>query len=126
MPALLREFVDRLLTRSARTGAGTLAITGALLILVIATANVGSGEARQAGERPMTERTISEVLKDVTPRLLLLPGVVGTAEGRCEGRPCVKVYVTKKTSELLRQLPRIVDGYPVSVEESDEFRALDR
>jgi hypothetical protein len=106
--------------------AGTLAITGLLWTLVVTAVSVESGEDRRAGERPMPQRTIAEVLKDVTDRVLSMPGVVGTAEGRCEGRPCVKVFVAKKTPELLRQIPRVVDGYPVAVEETDEFRALDR
>jgi hypothetical protein len=72
----------------------------------------------------MPQRRIEEVLSDHTNRLLAVPGVVGTARGLCDGRPCIKVYVVKKTPELLAQLPVALDGYTVAVEESGEFRAF--
>ena len=71
-------------------------------------------------------RTIAEALKDLTDRVMSIPGVVGTAEGLCEGRPCLKVFLTKKTPELLRQIPTVLDGYPVITEETEAFRALGR
>lgn len=73
----------------------------------------------------MPQRTIQEVLGELTGRLTSLPGVVGTAEGLCDGRPCIKVFVTEKTPELLRQIPAAVEGYPVAVEETGELRAFD-
>ncbi len=42
------------------------------------------------------------------------------------GRPCIKVYVARKTPELLRWIPATVAGHPVAVEETGEIRALDR
>lgn len=72
----------------------------------------------------MPQRTIGEVLKDLTDRVMLIPGVVGTAEGLCEGRPCLKVFLAKKTPELLRQIPAVLEGYPVTAEETKAFRAL--
>lgn len=72
----------------------------------------------------MPQRTIGEVLKDLTDRVMLIPGVVGTAEGLCQGRPCLKVFLAKKTPELLRQIPAVLEGYPIAAEETGEFRAL--
>ncbi len=74
----------------------------------------------------MPHRTIEEALEAHTDRLMAIPGVVGTARGLCEGTPCIKVFVAKKTPELLRQIPAAIEGYPVAVEESGEFRAFDR
>lgn len=73
----------------------------------------------------MPEKTISAVLKEHTPGLMSLPGVVGTAQGQCAGEPCIKVFVTKTTSDLLRRIPSTIEGYPVAVEETGEIRALD-
>ena len=72
----------------------------------------------------MPQRTITEVLKDLTDRVMSIPGVVGTAEGLCEGRPCLKVLLAKKTPQLLRQIPAVLEGYPVTAEETKTFRAL--
>ena len=74
----------------------------------------------------MPQRTITEVLSAETGRLMSLPGVLGVAEGQCHGRPCIKVYVKKKSAPALRKIPSIVGGYPISIEETDEFRAHDR
>jgi len=69
-------------------------------------------------------RTIAEALKDLTDRVMSIPGVVGTAEGLCEGKPCLKVFLAKKTPELLQQIPAVLEGYPVTTEETETFRAL--
>jgi hypothetical protein len=55
-----------------------------------------------------------------------LPGVLGVAEGEFGSKPCIKVYVIRKTPELLRRLPSNLEGYVVVVEESDKLQALDQ
>ncbi len=74
---------------------------------------------------PMPKKTIEEVLKQHTPSLMAVPGVVGTAQGSCSGKPCIKVFVAEKTPELLKQIPSSLEGYPVEVQETGEIRALD-
>ncbi len=76
-------------------------------------------------ENPMQDKTIEAVLKEYTDRLMSLPGVVGTAEGWCGVKPCIKVYVAKKTPELLRKIPPDIEGFPVAVEKTGEIRARD-
>lgn len=78
----------------------------------------------QEGERQVTAKTIEEVLKEHTDKLMSLPGVVGTAQGLCDNKPCIKVYVIEKTSELVQKIPDIIEGYQVVVEETGEIRAL--
>ncbi len=73
----------------------------------------------------MQEKTIQAVLKEHTNRLMALPGVVGTGQGECSGKPCIKVFVAKKTRQLVEQIPSTLEGYPVEVQETGEFRALD-
>ncbi len=72
----------------------------------------------------MVGKTIEAVLKQHTDRLLSLPGVVGTAIGECEGKPCIKVLVVKATPELVKSIPSALEGFPVIIEESGEIRAL--
>lgn len=82
------------------------------------------GKGIHGKEGSMTTKTIEEVLKDHTGELMSIHGVVGTAIGLCDERPCIKVYVTEKTPELERKIPGILEGYRVMMEESGEFRKL--
>ncbi len=73
----------------------------------------------------MPEMSIEAVLKEHTPRLMSLPGVVGTGEGECGGVPCIKVLIVEKSPELVRQIGTTLEGYPVEFIESGEIKALD-
>ena len=75
--------------------------------------------------RGMPEKHIAQVLAEHTHSLMSLPGVVGTGQGECDGQPCIRVFVVKKTEELLKQIPPVIDGYQVAVDETGEFKALD-
>lgn len=72
----------------------------------------------------MTSTSIEEVHRAHTDELMAIPGVVGTAIGRCDGAPCIKVYVVERAPELERRIPRQLDGYAVEIEVTGEFRAL--
>ena len=72
----------------------------------------------------MTDKTIQEVLREHSRHIISLPGVVGIARGDLNGKPCIRVYVAKKTHELPRQIPSNIEGYEVIVEASGEFKAL--
>ncbi len=97
-------------------------------LLWVVAAGVACGQQGAKGEqrhRPMQQKKIETVLKEHTDSLMALPGVVGTAIGECVGKPCIKVYVEKKTPELLKQIPSAIEGYTVEVQETGEIRALD-
>jgi hypothetical protein len=88
-------------------------------------AGVAGGQpGTQPGQEttPVPVRPLEEVLRERTDRLMAMPGVVGIAEGLCDGRPCIKVFVAKKTAAVLKAIPASVEGYPVVVEETGEFR----
>ena len=76
------------------------------------------------GEEAMPSKTIEEVLKEHTEELMSIPGVVGTGEGLCNGKPCIKVFVIEITPELEQKILNILEGYAVEVEETGEFEAL--
>lgn len=78
----------------------------------------------QGREAEMPGKKIEEVLKEYTPELMSTPGVVGTAQGLCDGQPCIKVFAVEKTPELEQEIPRTLEGYPVVIEETERFRAL--
>ena len=72
----------------------------------------------------MEKRTIDEVLKIHTESLMSISGVVGTAIGRREGKPCIRVLVIRKTPQLMKKIPSAIEGYAVTVQETGRIRAL--
>ena len=65
------------------------------------------------------------MLDEHTPRLLAMPGVVGTAEAALpNGQPSILILVVKLTPELRKAIPNELGGYPVVIEESGEIRAM--
>jgi hypothetical protein len=95
--------------------------------MVSATIAIGcfsSLPARSPEGNGMPEMTIEAALKKHTEALMSLPGVVGTAQGLCEGRDCIKVFVRQRTPELEQRIPAVLEGYQVSIEESGEIRTL--
>ena len=77
-----------------------------------------------SSENTMPSKPIKKVLEEHTNELMSIKGVIGTAEGLCNGKPCIKVYVIKKTRQLIQRIPTTLEGYPVVIEETGEFRAL--
>src|SRR3990170_3153321 len=77
-----------------------------------------------SSENTMPSKPIKKVLEEHTLELMSIDGVVGTAQGLCNGKPCIKVYVIKKTQGLVQKIPNSIEGYPVVIEETGEFRAL--
>ena len=100
-------------------------MVGLLWFIAVAVASGQQGAEVEQEERLMPEKTIEAVLKEHTDSLMSLPGVVGTALGECSGQPCIKVFVVKKTSDLVKQIPSAIEGYEVAVQETGEIRALD-
>ena len=72
----------------------------------------------------MQKKSIQLVLREHTDSLMALPGVVGTAQGQRDGKPCIKVFVDTITSALVQRIPAEIEGYAVTVEETGEIKAL--
>lgn len=90
-------------------------------IEVIGCANKTSEEGQ--GENTMSSKAFIEVLKEHTNELMSIPGVVGVAQGLCDKKPCIKVFVVEMSSELDKKIPKNLNGYSVSVEETGEIKA---
>ncbi|MCX7771380.1 MAG: hypothetical protein N2202_09940 [Proteobacteria bacterium] len=76
------------------------------------------------GGNNLSSKPIEDVLKEHTDKLMSIPGVIGTAQGICDGKPCIKVYLREKTPALEQKIPDNIEGYPVSIEEIGEIRAF--
>ncbi len=75
--------------------------------------------------RSMPERTIEQVQEEHTDEWMAIPGVEGTAIGLFEGKPCIKIFTSRKPQEIRDKIPSKVEGYTVIIEETGAFRALD-
>ena len=67
---------------------------------------------------------VQKALRDHSGELMSIPGVVGTGEGLCGGRPCIKVFVVKKTPELSGKIPPEIEGCPVEIVETGEIKPV--
>ncbi|OLC74077.1 MAG: hypothetical protein AUH78_12040 [Gemmatimonadetes bacterium 13_1_40CM_4_69_8] len=70
----------------------------------------------------MTSKTIREVLAAHTDTLMALPGVVGTAVGRCDGVPCIRVFLADSSAAARGKIPAQLEGYAVKVEVTGPIR----
>lgn len=101
------------------------------LVVVLLLASVGAcrprGHATHLEDTLMTQRAdLASVLARHTPRLMDIPGVTGTGEGRRDGRPVIVIFVARRSVELARRLPAELEGYPVEMRESGEVTAPPR
>ena len=69
--------------------------------------------------------SIEQVLEQVTEEWMAIPGVEGTGIGLCDERPCIKVFASRPAERIAPPIPDEAEGYPVSVELTGPFRALD-
>lgn len=74
----------------------------------------------------MGGKTIQQVQEAHTDEWMAIPGVIGTAIGQCAGKPCILVFTASDTEQVRRKIPPTVDGYPVVVQYTGEFRVLDK
>jgi hypothetical protein len=96
---------------------------GLILICSIAIFANGAGKEHEEGTQ-VQKKTIEEVLKEHTGELMSIPGVVGAGQSLCNGQPCIKVFVSKKTVDLQKKIPKTLEGYPVVIQETGRFKAL--
>lgn len=118
--------------RGARAGAVGLAAAALSSAVLVAACTAGAGDGSVDGDSSpppgsdaMGDRSITEVQEAHADAWESLEGVVGTGVGRCEGEPCIKVYVREASPSLEEELPERVEGYPVRLEVTGPFRARD-
>ena len=70
-----------------------------------------SGEIEKAHQR-LTKRVISR------------KGVTGTAIGLTGGKPCIKVYVNRRSDAATSRIPSSFEGFRVIVEETGTIHRL--
>lgn len=92
------------------------------LLAIVLIAGCGHAQPREEGGGgpavAQSSRTIEAVLAAHTDSLMAVPGVLGTAIGRCNGAPCIRILVNRVTDEVQRRIPSQLEGYPVRVDVS--------
>ncbi len=105
----------------------TAALAG--LVLTLSSLSMSGCSRGTVSERraspEATARTIEQVLREHTEAWMAVPGVVGTGLGKCNGVPCIKVFLGQETQASKEAIPDSVGGYRVEVEVTGPFRALD-
>ncbi|HYF39824.1 MAG TPA: hypothetical protein VD930_09060 [Gemmatimonadales bacterium] len=84
---------------------------------------IGGSCTTKDTDRAPPPANITQVLERHTDSLMRIPGVVGTAEGLCAGRPCVLVFVKQNTPEVRKAIPERIDGFEVELRESGPIQA---
>jgi hypothetical protein len=74
----------------------------------------------------MATKTIEQVQEEYTDEWMAIPGVVGTAIGSHDGKPCILILTAADTKPVRKRIPSRVQGYPVLVQYSGEIRPLDK
>lgn len=73
----------------------------------------------------VTNRDIKTVMEAHVSDLMEIPGVVAVAIGELEDKtPCIRVYVAEMTEEIKEKVPSKLEGHPVDIEVSGEFKPM--
>jgi hypothetical protein len=73
-------------------------------------------------KKTMPSMKIENILAAHTDSLMSIEGVVGVGIGELKGKPCIKVMLDKKTRRRIKLIPKSLDGFPVVIEETGEFK----
>jgi len=74
----------------------------------------------------MTERSIEQVLRDRTDEWMSIDGVEGVAIGEHKGNSCIRIFTSINPKNLQDKIPSSVEGYPVIIEKTGRFGALEQ
>lgn len=105
-----------------RMGRSPYIIAGIILLTFFVGSCKSKTVVNRQGEEPV--KSIEDVLREHTKELMSIAGVMGTAQGLCDGKPCIKVFVDKETRKLKKEIPDVIEGYRVVVQATGEIRAL--
>lgn len=73
----------------------------------------------------MAQKTIKQVIEEQAQNLMGIDGVVGVGQGLCDDEDCLQVFVVEKTDEIRSKIPSQIEGYPVEIVVTGEFKARD-
>jgi uncharacterized protein YggL (DUF469 family) len=97
----------------------------ALASFALLAAGCGSRSGSEVENQVVSESQIDEALDSHRDELLAVSGVQGVGRGECEGRPCIRVFVSDTTQAARERIMSILEGFPVEIVRTGEFQARD-
>lgn len=59
-----------------------------------------------------------KILEEAQQEWMDLEGVQAVGEGLENGKPCIKVFISKKTAQIERIIPKVYKSVPVKLQDS--------
>ena len=105
-------------------------IRAAIIVVFIFLAGIFCGCGRKgsvdvSNGTSMKNKSIEHVLKENTNQWMSIPGVEGVAIGEHKGTSCIRVFTSVNPKNLQDKIPSIMDGFPVIIEKTGPFGALE-
>lgn len=72
----------------------------------------------------MTHLSIEEVKARHELEIMKMEGVEGVGLSEDEGKPCITIYISKKTDKLEKLQSQELEGYPVKLQYIGEVKAF--
>jgi len=95
------------------------------MMVVLIPALVLSCQAKNGGESSVPTRDVKTVMDAHVDDLMDIPGVTGVAVGELDdGTPCIQVLVVEKSDEIVKNIPKELEGHPVDIIESGVIRPM--
>jgi hypothetical protein len=96
-----------------------------LLFLSIATFGNDTSSFRDTTHAKSSHHkmTVAEVLAKYTDTWMKIPGVTGTGEGKSDGKPCIMVFIERKSEAIKKKIPKEAGGYKVVLKETGKIQA---
>ena len=94
------------------------------VIILVSCFRCDTGRYKKGNQ--MSGKKIQQIQEEHTREWMAIPGVEGTAIGLYKGKPCIKVFSSIKPQKLQGKIPSSIEGYPVIIEETGTFQALNR
>jgi len=72
----------------------------------------------------MPALSTAEIIEQHLDELFGYEDVAGVGEGELDGKPCIKIFLTRENDRTRLALPEALGGHPVVVEISGSFSRL--
>ncbi len=92
--------------------------------VVAGNSNIDAGKIKK--ESAVPEKTIEQVHESHAREWMSMPGVEAVGIGLCKDKPCIKIYVSITAKELKNKIPAVIDGYPISIEQTESYRVREK
>ena len=115
---LLFPTCNRARVKAARVLSCAMLLCGVAVVCLVSCAKVEEKPFRPNRTESIMGKTLTETIAEHRNHLLSLPGVLKVEAGNCDKDSCIRVYVAKKSSTLINQIPAMIETWRVDVVET--------